>query len=82
MEAWQGNNTIAWMGYDNHENLWCLLENVPGLWILDKNLNPRIYKNPLLEDGSNFNSGITKLLFDTDDVAWCATNKGLYRMIF
>ena len=77
-QAWKGNNNISWLGSDPHENLWCMFADGPGFWILDKKFKIRMYRNPLLENGTNFNGSIYKLLFDTGNDIWCATNKGLY----
>ncbi len=78
-QAWNGNNNISWLGSDLHDNVWCMLADAPGFWILDKEFKIRMHKNPLLENGANFNGGMYKLLFDKGDVIWCTTNKGLYK---
>ena len=77
-QAWDGNNHISLMGVDPKGNIWCTFENTQKLCLLDKNLHIRRYENILREDGTIFNDAMYELLFETDDEAWCATNKGLY----
>lgn len=78
MQAWYGNNNIAWLDFDKKENLWFMLQNTQGFWIMDKDYHVKTYKNPRLENGELFNNGMTKLLFDRNNNVWCATNIGLY----
>jgi signal transduction histidine kinase len=56
-----------------------MLADVPGFWILDKQLRIRDHKTLRLENGSDFIGYTNKVLFDGDDNLWCGTNKGLYR---
>jgi signal transduction histidine kinase/ligand-binding sensor domain-containing protein len=78
-QAWKANNSISWIGMDPHENLWCILADAPGFWILDKEFKIRVHQNPLLENGANFNGSIYKIIFGPGVEIWCATNKGLYQ---
>jgi signal transduction histidine kinase/ligand-binding sensor domain-containing protein len=78
-QAWNSNNNISWLGADENENLWCMLSDVPGFWTLDKEFKIRAHKIPLLENGTNFNGYLNKLLFDKDGNIWCGTNIGLYK---
>ena len=55
-----------------------MLQNIQGFWILNKEFKIKMYRSPLLENGENFNNGMTKLLFDDYNNIWCATNIGLY----
>jgi signal transduction histidine kinase/ligand-binding sensor domain-containing protein len=77
--AWESSNNISWLDVDDKGKLWCLLGNIRGFWILDKDLKIRMHKNPLLENGANFNAYMTKVLLDKNENAWCATSKGLYK---
>ncbi len=77
-QAWNSNNNISWLGSDPNGNLWCMLTDIPGFWGLDKDFKIKSHKNPVMENGSHFNGYITKLLFDSDEDVWCATNEGLY----
>ncbi|MGZ8558092.1 MAG: ligand-binding sensor domain-containing protein, partial [Chitinophagaceae bacterium] len=77
-QAWNGNNHIQWLGLDPAENIWCMFENIPGFLILNKQLKIIKYRNPVFENGSIFNQAMYKLLFETGNEVWCATNKGLY----
>jgi len=78
MRAWNGNNNIVWLDLDNRENIWCMLQNIQGFWVLDKDFKLTMYRSPLMENGEKFNSGMTKILFDDHNNIWCATNIGLY----
>lgn len=78
-QVWNSNNSILWLGTGVNENLWCMLSNSPGFWILDKEFKIRIHKKPLLENGTQFNGYLYKLLFDKGGNIWCTTNKGLYK---
>lgn len=76
---WDSNNSISWLGTDGHDNLWCMLADIPGFWMLDKSFKIRTHKKPLMEDGTDFNGYMFKLLFDKDGNAWCTSNRGLYK---
>jgi len=76
---WDSNNSISWLGTDGHHNLWCMLADIPGFWMLDKSLRIKLHKKPLLANGASFNGYMFKLLFDKDGSAWCITNRGLYK---
>jgi signal transduction histidine kinase/ligand-binding sensor domain-containing protein len=78
-QAWNSNNNILWLGADENKNLWCILAEAPGFWRLDKEFKIRAHKIPLLENGTNFNGYLNKLLFDKHGNIWCGTNKGLYK---
>ena len=76
--AWKGNNHISLLDADRQGNLWCTFQNIIGIGLLDKNFKVLRYQTPLTENGSIYNQPIYKLLFQTNDEAWMATNKGLY----
>jgi signal transduction histidine kinase/ligand-binding sensor domain-containing protein len=77
--AWESSNNITWLDVDSKGRLWCLLGELHGFWILDKDFKIKMHKNPLLENGANFNAYITKVLLGKNENAWCATSKGLYK---
>jgi signal transduction histidine kinase/ligand-binding sensor domain-containing protein len=76
--AWNSNNSISWLGTDG-KNLWYMLSDNSGFWILDKEFRIRMHKNPVFENGETFNGYLNKILFDKAGNIWCATNKGLFR---
>lgn len=76
--AWKSNNHITLLGSDLRGNLWCTFQNLIGIGLLDNNFKVRQYQAPLTENGTVYNQPIYKLLFETDDEAWMATNKGLF----
>ena len=77
--AWESNNHISWIGTDANGHIWCMLADMPGFWILDKDLRISAHKKLRLEDGSDFIGYTTKVLFDGNENLWCATNKGLFQ---
>ena len=79
MSAWKGNNHVSLLGSDLQGNLWCTFQNIIGIGFPDKNFKISQYRQPLTEDGTRYNQAIYKLLFETNDEAWVATNKGLFR---
>lgn len=78
MQAWDANNSISWLDLDGSGNLWCMLQNLQGFWILDRDLKIKLFRQPRVENGAYFNNGFSKLLFDDNNNVWCATNIGLY----
>ena len=78
VEARNGNNYISLLGSDLKGNLWCTFQNLIGIAWLDQNFNIRQYRTPFAENGTLYNQPIYKLLFETNDEAWMATNKGLF----
>ena len=78
MQAWNAHNNISWLDFDGEGNLWCMLQNTQGFWIMDKDFRIKHFKNPQVENGEYFNNGFSKLLFDDNNNVWCATNIGLY----
>ena len=79
LDEWEGNKNIHWIGYDNNNNLWCLMNDVGGLWKLNKKTHLFEHRVPVLEDGKKFTNTIEKLLFEGDRFAWCAGNSGLFQ---
>ncbi|MES1215178.1 MAG: two-component regulator propeller domain-containing protein [Bacteroidota bacterium] len=77
-QAWNGNNHISLMGTNPKGNIWCTFENTQKVCFLDKNFEILRYDNILREDGTNFDDALYGLLFETNDEAWCITNKGLF----
>lgn len=79
MSAWKGNNHVSLLGSDLQGNLWCTFQNIIGIGFPDKNFRITHYRPLLTEDGTRYNQSVYKLLFETNDEAWVATNKGLFR---
>ena len=77
-ESAKGNNHISLLGVNLQGNIWCSFENIHVISLLDKNLTFLQYLNPIAEDGSPYDQSLYKLLFETNDEAWCATNRGLF----
>jgi signal transduction histidine kinase/ligand-binding sensor domain-containing protein len=76
--SWRGNNHITLLGDDLQGNLWCTFQNLIGIGLLDGNFKIRQYRTPRFENGAVYNQPIYKLLFETKDEAWMATNQGLF----
>lgn len=81
-QAWNGNNHISLLGANPAGNLWCTFQNIIGIGLLDKNFKILQYRHPVNEDGTIYNQPMYKLLFETNEEAWCATNRGLFRYNF
>ena len=79
MQAWNNNNSLSWLNIDADKNAWCLFTDGTGFWMMDKDLKMKKHLDPVLPNGSRFDGYIFKLLFDTKDEMWIATNKGIYR---
>ncbi len=75
---WKVNNAIQWIGSDQYRNIWCILKDVQGLWLLDTSLNIQEHRQPALPGGLTFVGSIYQLLFDSNHTAWCMTDRGLY----
>jgi signal transduction histidine kinase/ligand-binding sensor domain-containing protein len=78
-QTWNTDNNISWLGADANKNLWCMLATGSGFWILNKDFRIGTHKSPLLENGTTYNGGLYKLVFDNSNNIWCATSRGLYR---
>jgi ligand-binding sensor domain-containing protein len=74
----KGNNHISLLGVNLQGNIWCSFQNMHIISLLDKNFTFLQYKNPIAEDGSPYIQSLYKLLFETNEEAWCATNRGLF----
>lgn len=79
VEKWSSNNTISWLTSDPNKNIWCLIDEAPRFWVLNKEQNQIEYKEPVMARGTQFNGSMYKFVFDKDQNIWCASNKGLYR---
>jgi signal transduction histidine kinase/ligand-binding sensor domain-containing protein len=77
-QAWKGNNHISLLGATPDGNLWCTFENLIGFGLLDKNFKILKYQHPVMGDGTAYNQALYKLLFETNEEAWCITNRGLF----
>ena len=78
-QAWKTDNNILWLGTDASQNIWCMLADAPGVWMLTSDLKIKMHKTPQLQDGTPFTGYLTKLLFDNNNNIWCGTNKGLFK---
>ncbi|HET9746446.1 MAG TPA: two-component regulator propeller domain-containing protein, partial [Chitinophagaceae bacterium] len=76
--GWKSNNHVTLLGSDLQGSFWCTFQNMVGIGLLDKNLKVRKYQTPVTESGTPYDQAIYKLLFETNDEAWMATNKGLF----
>ena len=74
----KGNNHISLLGVNLQGNIWCSFQNIHIISLLDKNFTFLQYLNPIAEDGSPYIQSLYKLLFETNEEAWCATNRGLF----
>ena len=74
-----GSNGVVWLAADNHNRFWCLIADVPGLWILDEHFKVIGHKRPMMPNGVQYSGPINALVADTSNQVWCGTNKGLYR---
>lgn len=75
---WKVNNHIGLLARDLQGNLWCTFHNIVGLGTLNKNLQLQQYRTLINENGTIYDQAIYKLLFQNEDEAWMATNKGLF----
>jgi ligand-binding sensor domain-containing protein len=46
MDRWKKENNISWAGIDQKGNVWCLMQDVQGLWELDSSLRVKAYRWP------------------------------------
>jgi len=79
MDHWKNENNISWLGSDMHGNIWCMVQDVQGFWLLDSSLKLKAYREPLFENGKPFIAAVYQLLFDGKDNAWCTTDRGLFK---
>jgi len=78
MQHWKEQNGVRWVGEDAKENVWCILQNILGVWELDSTLRVKAYHKPVSEDGKALDIAIHQMLFDGESLAWCTSNKGLF----
>jgi signal transduction histidine kinase len=79
MDQWKKENNVFWMGHDLNQNIWCILQDVRGFWVLDSSLKVKEFRKAKLENGELFNGSIYKLYFYGKTSAWCLTDRGLFR---
>ncbi len=79
LEKWGGNNNVKWIGYDNKNNLWCIINNESGFWKLNTEGHLPVHRVPLLENGKQFTGRFDKLLFDGNQHALCIGQQGLFQ---
>jgi signal transduction histidine kinase/ligand-binding sensor domain-containing protein len=78
LEKWEGNNNVRWVGYDNANNLWCIMNDAAGLWKLNTNNHAFEFHEPML-NGKKFTGRFYKLLFDGYRYAWGIGKEGLFQ---
>jgi signal transduction histidine kinase/ligand-binding sensor domain-containing protein len=78
LEKWEGNNNVRWVGYDNANNLWCIMNDAGGLWKLNAESQALEFREPML-NGKKFTGRFYKLLFDGDRYAWGIGKEGLFQ---
>lgn len=78
LEKWEGNNNVRWIGYDNANNLWCIMNDAGGLWKLNTDNHAFEFREPML-NGKKFTGRFYKLLFDGHRYAWGIGKEGLFR---
>ena len=79
VEKWSSNNNISWLTSDPYNNIWCLIDEAPRFWILNKEMKRIEYREPVMARGTQFKGSMYKFVFDKDQNVWCTSNKGLYR---
>ena len=77
--GWGTNNYVSLLGNDLLGNIWCTFQNIIGIGLFDKNFKLLQYRTPINENGTIYNQPVYKLLFETNDEAWLASSKGLFR---
>lgn len=79
MDKWKKENNIFWVGQDRDENIWCILQDVRGFWVLDSTLKVKEFRIATLDNGESFHGSIYQLNFYSKTSAWCLTDRGLFR---
>ncbi|HCL83750.1 MAG TPA: hypothetical protein DIC22_07240 [Chitinophagaceae bacterium] len=78
LDRWKKENNVFWIEPDQKGNFWCVLQDVPGLWVLDSSLKVKEFRQPLLENGKTFRGSLYQIFLDGKNTAWCTTDRGLY----
>ncbi|HEX4852413.1 MAG TPA: two-component regulator propeller domain-containing protein, partial [Puia sp.] len=78
LDHWKKGNNVLWLDADLDGNIWTILQDVHGFWLLDSSLRVKEYREPLLPDGKKFLASVYELLFDSKTTAWCLTDRGLF----
>ncbi len=79
LDSWKKENNVYWLKSDLRGNIWCILQDVLGFWLLDSNLNVKEFRQPLLDNGRPYKGSLYELFFDGENSAWCTTDRGLFR---
>ncbi|HVM88856.1 MAG TPA: two-component regulator propeller domain-containing protein [Puia sp.] len=79
LDKWKKQNNVFWLGSDTKGNIWCLLQDVAGLWLLDSNMKIKNYLIPQYKDGKAFKGTIYQVFFDSASKAWLITDQGLFQ---
>ncbi|HEY4966231.1 MAG TPA: two-component regulator propeller domain-containing protein, partial [Puia sp.] len=79
LDPWKKENNVYWARSDQKGNIWCILQDVLGFWLLDSNLKIKEFRQPLLENGMPYKGSLYEIFFDRENTAWCTTDRGVYK---
>jgi signal transduction histidine kinase/ligand-binding sensor domain-containing protein len=79
MGQWKKENNVYAIAADQQENIWCILQDVRGFWLLDSSLIVKDFRAPKLENGKPFDGSLYQIFFDGKSSAWCTSDRGLFR---
>ena len=79
LDPWKKENSVYWLKSDPKGNIWCILQDVLGFWLLDSALKVKEFRQPLLQNGKPYKGSLYEIFFDGENSAWCTTDRGLYR---
>ncbi len=79
LDAWKKENNVYWVRSDLKGNIWCILQDVLGFWLLDSSLKVKEFRQPLLSNGKPYKGSLYEIFFDEQNSAWCTTDRGIYR---
>ena len=79
LDQWKKENNISWIGTDPSQNIWCMMQDVQGFWLLDTALQVKSFRWPVLENGKRFVAAVYQLFFESKSLAWCTTDRGLFQ---
>ena len=79
LDPWKKENSVYWVKADPQGNIWCILQDVLGFWLLDSGLNVKEFRQPRLPNGQLYKGSLYEILFENENSAWCTTDRGLYK---
>ena len=79
LDPWKKENNVYWVRSDQKGNIWCILQDVLGFWLLDSNLKVKEFRQPRLRDGKLYKGSLYEIFFDKENSAWCTTDRGIYK---